>query len=98
LYPPNPDPIPVAASPASIPSSRYDTVVLVDVVPCVINLPSIVAGQGRIIVKDRTGNATSDNPISLVPAGGQTVEANAQIRSGFATFTLYGSGTVWSIL
>jgi len=88
----------VAASPYTVLAS--DSILLVDVSPCTINLLAIAGANKELAIKDRTGSASGGTPLTINAAGGETIdgEATQQIVVGYGSVTLVPNGTEWSII
>ncbi|APU88972.1 hypothetical protein Rctr197k_175 [Virus Rctr197k] len=81
---------------AGMPNALY-----VDAIPTTITLPAIATyGAFLLIIKDRTGLASPVVPITVNTTGGETVdgETGLLIDNAFASVTLMGAGSDWSIL
>lgn len=94
-----------SVSPTIVAASPYtalvsDTILLVDVSPCVINLLPVAGATKELVIKDRTGNASGGTPLTINASGGETIdgEATQQIVVGYGSVTLVPNGTEWSII
>lgn len=77
------------------------SVVLVQAAPTTINLPSIAdMGPFILYVKDANGDASEGTPITIVPDGAELIDGEAilVIDGPYASVTLLGTGSQWSIL
>tara|TARA_Y100000034_G_C6739799_1_gene328229 strand:- start:112 stop:570 length:459 start_codon:yes stop_codon:yes gene_type:complete len=83
-----------------------EVVLLVDAsdgsTPIEVTLPDVTLNPGRfIVVKDSTGNSTS-NPIIITPAGGQTIDGlgtSFSLGADYGAVLLIGGrGTQWHTL
>ncbi len=89
------------ATPIAV-SATTDEVISVQVpgpVPVAVNLPAGVAGQ-VFTIKDGLGLASNPNPITITPAGADTIDgaAAATINTAYGSLTLVFDGTQWILI
>lgn len=83
-------------------SAVTDEIISVQVpgpVPVAVNLPAGVLGQ-VFTIKDGLGLASNPSPITITPAGADTIDgaATATITAGFGSLTLVFDGAQWILI
>jgi hypothetical protein len=77
-----------------------DHYVGVTAAPVTITLPSAAGREGKeLVIVDEGGNATSGNPITVSPSGGQTINgaSSKTITVARSAITLISDGSNWFI-
>jgi hypothetical protein len=67
--------------------------------PATVTLPAAPGSGQMVVVKDKDGNATSSNRITIA-GNGNNIDGNAsiQIRNAYGSFTLMFNGGTWNVI